>query len=287
MMKQHDIDALYPIREVSRLTGVKPITLRAWERRYNLIEPVRTDSGHRLYTQQHIDYLKQALKLVEDGIPISRVKSVILDQSRLREQKNIQQSQQNTLTEQLHNACDQLQYLTLERLLDRLFADHSLVQLFEIANEVEDLLSSQQRPEQSTIARALWHSQLTQRLQARLQMFSTRTIPGTRAIYIHNSTFPNWMAKLISLYCCEQGFQPIHFDQAPQLSQVLEQTKSLQMHGLIWLQSQYDAALLDALQPYSTLRTWILGEQGFEDRTPPTVNTELRDKPNWLLPLNR
>ena len=43
-----DQNALYPIREVARLTGINPITLRAWERRYNLIEPVRTESGHRL-----------------------------------------------------------------------------------------------------------------------------------------------------------------------------------------------------------------------------------------------
>ncbi len=67
-----DQNALYPIREVARLTGVNPITLRAWERRYNLIEPVRTESGHRLYTQEHIDFLHETLRLMEEGIPISR-----------------------------------------------------------------------------------------------------------------------------------------------------------------------------------------------------------------------
>ena len=38
---------LYPIREVSRLTGVNSVTLRAWERRYGLIRPQRTPKGHR------------------------------------------------------------------------------------------------------------------------------------------------------------------------------------------------------------------------------------------------
>ena len=46
---------LYPIRTVASLTGVNPITLRAWERRYGLIQPVRTASGHRMYTREHID----------------------------------------------------------------------------------------------------------------------------------------------------------------------------------------------------------------------------------------
>lgn len=38
-----------PIREVSRITGVNAVTLRAWERRYGLIVPHRTAKGHRLF----------------------------------------------------------------------------------------------------------------------------------------------------------------------------------------------------------------------------------------------
>ena len=45
----------YAIREVAELTGVKPVTLRAWQRRYNLIKPQRTDKGHRLYSEQDIN----------------------------------------------------------------------------------------------------------------------------------------------------------------------------------------------------------------------------------------
>ena len=37
-----DSPALYPIRTLSSLTGVNSVTLRAWERRYNLIRPQRT-----------------------------------------------------------------------------------------------------------------------------------------------------------------------------------------------------------------------------------------------------
>ena len=49
---------LFPIREVARLTGVNPVTLRAWERRYGLIQPVRTDSGHRLYSPTDVDTVR-------------------------------------------------------------------------------------------------------------------------------------------------------------------------------------------------------------------------------------
>ncbi|MGL5554916.1 MAG: MerR family DNA-binding transcriptional regulator, partial [Aeromonas veronii] len=35
-------EGIYPIREVSRLTGVNAVTLRAWQRRYGLVQPART-----------------------------------------------------------------------------------------------------------------------------------------------------------------------------------------------------------------------------------------------------
>ena len=35
---------LFPISAVSQLTGVNSVTLRAWERRYGLIKPTRTEA---------------------------------------------------------------------------------------------------------------------------------------------------------------------------------------------------------------------------------------------------
>ena len=54
-------EELFPIREVARLTGVNPVTLRAWERRYGLIQPVRTDSGHRLYSPVDVETVRSVL----------------------------------------------------------------------------------------------------------------------------------------------------------------------------------------------------------------------------------
>jgi len=66
---------LYPIGTVSELTGVNAITLRAWERRYGLFEPVRKASGHRLYTQQHIDLINRIVSLLERGMRIGQVRA--------------------------------------------------------------------------------------------------------------------------------------------------------------------------------------------------------------------
>ena len=70
---QNKSNNLYPIRTVSSLTGVNAITLRAWERRYDLIKPIRTAKGHRLYTQENIDLINKVVDLLARGIPISQV----------------------------------------------------------------------------------------------------------------------------------------------------------------------------------------------------------------------
>ena len=68
---------LFPISRVSHLTGVNSVTLRAWERRYGLIKPTRTEAGHRLYTEEDIERIKLILQLLDEGIAISRVKQAL------------------------------------------------------------------------------------------------------------------------------------------------------------------------------------------------------------------
>lgn len=69
---------LFPIRTVSELTGVNSITLRAWENRYGLIEPIRKASGHRLYTQEHIDLINRVVGLLDRGMRIGQVKAEVI-----------------------------------------------------------------------------------------------------------------------------------------------------------------------------------------------------------------
>ncbi|MCZ3174240.1 MerR family transcriptional regulator, partial [Acinetobacter baumannii] len=61
-------EELFPIREVSRLTGVNPVTLRAWERRYGLIQPTRTESGHRLYSMTEIERVRSIVDWIDRGV---------------------------------------------------------------------------------------------------------------------------------------------------------------------------------------------------------------------------
>ena len=64
---------LFPIGAVAELTGVNSVTLRAWERRYGLIQPTRTDSGHRLYSESDVRLIEHVLEQLDGGMPISGV----------------------------------------------------------------------------------------------------------------------------------------------------------------------------------------------------------------------
>jgi DNA-binding transcriptional MerR regulator/methylmalonyl-CoA mutase cobalamin-binding subunit len=72
----------FPIRTVSTLTGVNPITLRAWERRHGLIRPTRTATGHRVYTHADIDTVHRILALVDSGVTIGHVSEAMAAQAR-------------------------------------------------------------------------------------------------------------------------------------------------------------------------------------------------------------
>jgi len=72
-------EKLYTIGTVSKLTGVGAITLRAWERRHGLIQPVRKESGHRLFTRQHIDQINRITALTQQGVRISQIRPEMLE----------------------------------------------------------------------------------------------------------------------------------------------------------------------------------------------------------------
>jgi DNA-binding transcriptional MerR regulator/methanogenic corrinoid protein MtbC1 len=62
----------YNLKAVVNETGLKPDTLRAWERRYGLPEPDRTDGGHRIYSDEDIRILKWLIQRQDEGMSISR-----------------------------------------------------------------------------------------------------------------------------------------------------------------------------------------------------------------------
>ena len=64
---------LYGIGTVARLTGLKPDTLRVWERRYGLGASHKSATGRRQYTQSDLEHLQLVAALVSDGARIGEI----------------------------------------------------------------------------------------------------------------------------------------------------------------------------------------------------------------------
>lgn len=63
---------LFNLSKVLQETGIKADTLRAWERRYHLPAPSRTEGGHRLFSPYDIETIKWLLARQEEGMRISQ-----------------------------------------------------------------------------------------------------------------------------------------------------------------------------------------------------------------------
>jgi DNA-binding transcriptional MerR regulator len=64
---------LHPIGVVERRTGIPGHVLRAWERRYGIVSPDRTDAGHRLYSEAEVERLEVLGRLVDRGYRVGRL----------------------------------------------------------------------------------------------------------------------------------------------------------------------------------------------------------------------
>jgi DNA-binding transcriptional MerR regulator len=65
-------EPFFNLKAVVQQTGLKPDTLRAWERRYGLPTPERSEGGHRLYSRRDIDIIKWLIARQQEGLSISR-----------------------------------------------------------------------------------------------------------------------------------------------------------------------------------------------------------------------
>jgi len=72
---------IYSIKAVAHMAGITEPTLRAWEKRYNILNPQRTESGHRRYTRRDIYRVIWLKNRLEEGMSISQASTLLLTQS--------------------------------------------------------------------------------------------------------------------------------------------------------------------------------------------------------------
>ena len=77
------MDRVNSIQVAGRLSGLSPSLIRAWEQRYGAVEPDRTSTQRRLYSQSDIERLRLLKQLTDSGHAISQIAK--LPEAKLRE----------------------------------------------------------------------------------------------------------------------------------------------------------------------------------------------------------
>jgi len=72
-MAETETGTQYSIKAVALATGLSVETLRAWERRYRIVEPQRTSSGHRVYTSRDVARLRVLRETTDRGHAIGKI----------------------------------------------------------------------------------------------------------------------------------------------------------------------------------------------------------------------
>ncbi|MEB3238436.1 MAG: MerR family transcriptional regulator [Candidatus Sericytochromatia bacterium] len=224
----------YKMSSVARLTGFSPMLLRAWEKRYDLLRPIRSPKGHRLYTDQDLQVLRRVKAMIDEGRSIGEIAGLgieallaeplplpprqqpsakLLEPADDRGTDSGRSAMLEALIERLVQGAVQMDEMALETALDQAFARYS------VAVAVENVI----RPATIRIG-DLWHEGVcsisgehlasqafTRRLHRLLDISRNRDVSLP---YIITACFPDeWHefgALLVAFYISQAGARVLH-----------------------------------------------------------------------------
>lgn len=108
----------HPIGVVTQRTGVSSHTLRAWERRYGVVEPGRTEGGHRLYSDADVEHLRLLHRLTQRGRQIGQIAELSREELRAL----LQEDRAAEATAPISEARGSAPTATADELLSRAYA---------------------------------------------------------------------------------------------------------------------------------------------------------------------
>ncbi|TKD69879.1 MerR family transcriptional regulator [Pseudalkalibacillus hwajinpoensis] len=129
----------YNIKAVSKKLGIQPGTLRAWERRYNIISPIRNEAGHRLYSEEHMAILKWLVQKTDQGFTISQAVELLESGNASADSQSMDlsmgQDRANLLADEILEALLAFDESKAQELLNQAFS------IFSIDKVVHDILA--------------------------------------------------------------------------------------------------------------------------------------------------
>ena len=218
---------LYPIRYVSRRTGLTPHVIRAWEKRYRAVVPIRSPKNRRLYSEDDVQRLQLLKRITDAGHTISQVANLetleLLDLVQ-REVSEVSQGFVNVVSDRQESATGDyfqkclttvfnLDPTGLEQIYDQAAVD--LTRLTLVKDIIVPLFEEIGKLWQSGALKIVNEHMATSVTRTFLMnMLRSTIIPVSAPKIFIATTTGQWHelgALVVALTAAEYGWQPIYF----------------------------------------------------------------------------
>ena len=120
----------YKIKDLETLTGIKAHTIRIWEKRYNLLEPIRTDTNLRVYSDKDLQDILLINLLNRNGYKISKIADLSRSERVSRADKIKTYDSAETSINKLIYALIEIDELAFDEIINRLIHEHGVERTF-------------------------------------------------------------------------------------------------------------------------------------------------------------
>jgi len=235
VFESYSVDPVFNVKAMAHQTGVAPATLRAWERRYGVPSPPRTDSGYRLYSARDVAIIRWLKAQIEAGMNISQAVSLLQTQIHVPEEER--EYAVAALPPSLQRLHDDVIAATLE--FDEIGVERALGEAFALFS-LEDVCISLLQPVMVTVGEK-WHAGslsighehfITNIIQRRLLALLAATPLPHHAQRVVTACAPEEYHQLgllmISVFLRRDGYGVVYLGQstpALRIEEVLERVK--------------------------------------------------------------
>ena len=120
----------YKIKDIEVLTGIKAHTIRMWEKRYKILEPNRTDTKIRTYSDQDLTYILNISILYNSGIKISHIANLKKEEVSQRVLDIKHSDSENQIEEKLILALIEMDEVQFIEIMDAYIVKNGITKLF-------------------------------------------------------------------------------------------------------------------------------------------------------------
>ena len=234
----YDDTPIYTIKTVVQETGISPATLRAWERRYGVLKPGRSDGGYRLYSERDIAKLHWLKSQVDAGVAISRAVALLALYHQAGQQPELgmlsgvsrdEARSKMTIASDLLDALLAFRETAAEAILSEAFALYPVDTVVEeiIAPTLVEIGERWHRDEATVVQEHFATNLLRRRLTT---LFHAYDQPAAGPLAITGAAPAEWHdlgILLVSLALRRNGWRVIYLGQNVPAAQLIESTAQL------------------------------------------------------------